>query len=97
MWEQAPLVSGGRTFFDGNSMAFCTFLWSEFTMPQDEPTCKVREKPAPYNCKKRPSAPRKDTPKTSARPITTHHQQNLTMSKFFLVVTHYHMSHVTNM
>ncbi|KAI9453297.1 hypothetical protein BJY52DRAFT_1418319 [Lactarius psammicola] len=51
----------------------------------DEPTRKVHEKPAPYNCKKRPPAPNKDTPKTSARPITTHHWQNLTLSDWFIV------------
>ncbi|KAI9447007.1 hypothetical protein BJY52DRAFT_1093110, partial [Lactarius psammicola] len=46
---------------------------------------KVCEKPAPYNRKKRPPAPNKDTPKTSARPITTHHRQNLTLSDWFIV------------
>ena len=53
-------------------------------MPQEEPTCKVREKPAPYNCKSRPLGPKADPPQTSARAITMH-RQNLTLSDWLVV------------
>ena len=50
-------------------------------MPREEPTRKVREKPAPYNHKSRPLGPKADTPKTSARAITMH----LTLSNWLVV------------
>jgi hypothetical protein len=55
-------------------------------MPREEHTRKVCEKPAPYDRKKRPPAPRKDTPRTSTKVVTaTHHRQNLTLADWFLV------------
>ena len=53
-------------------------------MPREEPTRKVREKPAPYNRKSRPLGPKADTPRTSAKAITTH-RQNLTLSDWLVV------------
>jgi hypothetical protein len=70
-------------FFHQLNHFFCPFC---FTMPREEPTRKVRGKPTPYNHKKRPSASKKDTPKTSATAITTtHRQKNLTLSDWLLV------------
>ena len=56
-------------------------------MPAAEPTCKIRPKPAPYQCQKpRKKAP-KDAPATSAKPMQSNKRENLTLHDWMTVFT----------
>jgi Tc5 transposase DNA-binding domain len=82
-------------FYETESVTFLVhFLSPHKSMPKAT-IRKPREKPAPYQRKPK-QTPKKDGPKTSAKPITSHKRTNLTLADWLTVINfvddHPHLS-----